>query len=320
VRWLVALIVVAWLAPAWADDRPWARGISAAEQKTALALYDAGNKHFEESEYKEALAQYEEALKHWPHPAVYFNAAVCLYHLDQDVKAADYIDKALAYGDAPFDKKTFDQAKDYKALLASRVTELEVTCKQTDVKITLDGEVLMDHCPASATRKLKVQQDHAIVGEKPGYETEKIGPIRLAAGEKKTIEIVLKSAAKGKLVRRWSKALPWYVMGAGGAIALVGVAPLLWGRHNQDLYEADIAKACVMGCAADNHDLVTFQPLHDRAVHEADVATGAFVAGGALVSVGIAMVVLNQPHLEKAPVVAPSVGPDHAGVIVFGSW
>ena len=313
-RWLI-LVALCLAVPAYADDRPWAKGVSAGEQKSALALYDAGNKFFEESEYKEALAKYEEALAHWPHPAVYFNAAVCLYHLDQNVKAADYIDKALAYGDAPFDKKTFNQAKDYKALLASRVTELEVKCSQSDVKITLDGETLMDHCPAEATRRVNVQQDHAIVGEKPGYETAKIGPIRLEAGAKKTIEIVLKPLGKGKLVRRWNRALPWYVASAGAAVAVAGFVPFYFANMHHDSYEDWIHANCQMGCVPTSE-----QPLYDRSVLELHIADAMFIAGGVVAATGFAMVLLNQPHLEKAPVVAPSIGPEHAGVVVFGRF
>jgi tetratricopeptide (TPR) repeat protein len=85
VRALVVVCLLCATAVAAPDERPWAKGVSAADQKAALALYDEGNKFFEESEYKEALEKYEQALVHWQHPAIYFNAAVCLHHLDQDV-------------------------------------------------------------------------------------------------------------------------------------------------------------------------------------------------------------------------------------------
>lgn len=316
-----ALIVVCLLCGiAAADDRPWAKDVTAADQKAALALYDEGNKFFEESEYKEALEKYEQALVHWKHPAVYFNAAVCLHHLDQDVKAADYIDKAAAYKDAPFDKKTWGQVQDYQTMLSARVTELEVSCTQADAKITLDAEVILPNCPASATRKLAVQQDHVILGEKPGYQTEKIGPIRLEPGKKKVIELVLKPLPKGKEVRRWNRMLPWYVVGGGIVIAAAGIAPLRWGQHNQDRFEADLETPCMMGCQTSDPGYQAALPLHDRAKLEVDIATGMFVAGGAVIAAGVAMIWLNQPHFEKAPAVAPSIGPDHAGVVVFGRW
>jgi hypothetical protein len=315
VRWIV-LVALCLAVPAYADDRPWAKGISDADQKTALALYDAGNKFFEESEYKEALEKYEEALAHWPHPAVYFNAAVCLYHLDQNIKAADYIDKALAYGPAPFDKKTFSQAKDYQGFLAARVTELEVKCTQPDVKITLDGETIMDHCPATATRRVNVKQDHAIVGEKPGYETAKIGPIRLEAGAKKTIEIILTPLPRGKVVRRWDRAVPWYVASAGGAVALAGFVPLYFANMHIDSYNRWVGQLCTMGCVPPDE----LNSLHGRGITDLHVADGMFIAGGVIAATGFTMILLNQPHLEKAPAVAPSIGPNHAGVVVFGRW
>ncbi len=51
-------IVLALVASAHADkldDKPWAAGVSVANQKQALALYREGNAFFEQSQYKDAL-------------------------------------------------------------------------------------------------------------------------------------------------------------------------------------------------------------------------------------------------------------------------
>jgi len=298
------------------DERPWAKGVSAADQKAALELYDQGNKFFEESEYKEALEKYEEALKHWPHPAVYFNAAVCLHHLDQDVKAADYIDKATAYKDAPFDKKTWAQVGDYQTLLASLVTELEVKCTQDDAKITLDTELILPSCPATATRKLAVKQDHVILGEKPGYETAKIGPIRLAPGEKKRIEVVLKPAGKGHLVRRWNRLVPWAIAGVGTVVGWAGALDMYYGKMHVDSYNDRVGRDCLAGCQLDPSIAGLLPAGQTQFSHGRVIA----IAGGIVAAAGFTMVLLNTPHLEHAPQVAPSIGPDHAGAVVFGSW
>lgn len=316
-RWLVlAALCVA--TAARADDRPWAKDVPEPEQKEALRLYDLGNKSFEDSEYKPALEKYEQALAHWKHPAIYFNAAVCLFNLDRVVEAYDYIEKALAYGDAPFDKKLYKQARDYEKLLAPQVTELEVVCKQSGAEITLDGETLIKNCPAAESRKLLVSREHTIVGKKPGYEPQTIGPIKLGPGAKKTIEIVLRPAEKGHLVRRWPKAVPWYVVAGGGVVALSSFVPLYFASKHIESYDIAVGKQCPMGCPASA--VPDLQALEDKGKTDFTIARVLFVGGGAIAAVGFAMVVLNQPRLEHAPVVAPAIGPGTAGVTISGRW
>jgi hypothetical protein len=222
------------------------------------------------------------------------------------------------YKDGPFDKKTWGQVQDYQSLLASRVTELEVSCTQDDARITLDTEVILPKCPASATRKLAVQQDHVIVGEKPGYETRKIGPIRLAPGKKTVLEVKLVPSGKGHLARRWNKTVPWVVVTAGGVLTLSGFVPLYFGAKHIDSYDSAVTSQCPNGCPASDYPRLS--ALESDGKRDYHIAYGLFAAGGAVAVAGIAMVVLNQPHLEKAPAVAPSIGPDHAGVVVFGRW
>jgi tetratricopeptide (TPR) repeat protein len=319
VRWWIALVAVACLARvAAADDRPWAQGVSDSEQKTALALYDEGNKFFEESEYKPALEKYEAALVHWKHPAVYFNAAVCLFNLDQSIKAYDYIERALAYGEAPFDKKLYKQALDYKKLLSAQVTELEVKCTQTAVQVMLDGERLMETCPASATRRVLVAKEHAIVAKKEGYETATIGPIKLAPGEKKTLEIVLKPLARGKVVRRWNKWLPWSVVAAGGVIAVAGIAPALYGRQHIESFDRAISADCVGGCPQGSRK--DLEALESKGKTDANIAVGMYITGGVIMAAGFAMAALNQARIEHAPAITPVIGPDHVGATFTATW
>ncbi len=316
VRALVIACLVCVATVAAADDRPWAQGVSDEDQKAALKLYEDGNKHFEESEYKEALEQYDLALEKWKHPAIYFNAAVCLYNLSQYLKAADYIDKALAYGDAPFDKKTLKQVNDYKTLVSAHVTFLNVKCKQTDVRITLDGQVLMTKCPTTERRRLEVEKEHAIVGEKPGYDVQKIGPIHLSPGDEQTITIDLHPTGKGRLVRRWNRAVPWYVIGAGVVVAGAGALEMHIGNELIRNYNNDFHNYCTAGCSVNP----SFGWRKDGGALRFEIGQGLAIGGGVVAAAGVAMIWLNQPRLEKAPQVAPNIGPDHAGVVVFGRW
>lgn len=111
VGWMLVGVLVAWPARGGAQPspepappaageaaRPWASGVTEAEQAIALDLYVAGNREFTESRYAQALAKYKEALQHWDHPAIRYNMAVCLINLDQPVEARDNLERSFAYG------------------------------------------------------------------------------------------------------------------------------------------------------------------------------------------------------------------------------
>ena len=72
---MVAIVLAGPMRARADDNKPWAAGVSEAEQKTALVIYKQGNVEFEESRYAQALAKYREALRHWDHPAIHFNMA-----------------------------------------------------------------------------------------------------------------------------------------------------------------------------------------------------------------------------------------------------
>ena len=100
----VVTLCVAFAAPAGAaetPERPWAIGVPESAQKTALALFEDGNRLFETSQHLPALAKYREALKVWDHPAIRYNAAVALIDLDQPLAANENLERALKYGAPP---------------------------------------------------------------------------------------------------------------------------------------------------------------------------------------------------------------------------
>lgn len=322
-RWLVALFVVAWLTPAaLADDKPWAQGVSEADQKAALELYKQGNASFEQSEYKAALEKYTQALAKWDHPAVRYNAAVCLFNLDRPVEAYEYLVAALRFGEPPLGKDLFAQANNYMKLLSSQVGELEVRCAQDHAKVTLDGQPLVD-CPNKASRHLLAKDPHQLVAIKDGYKTE-TREVRIAPGKTSTLVIELHPVeSAGHLVRRMPRWLPWAIGATGVAVAAVGVP--FWSKGSSGYSDYD--NAC-RTAANDNGRSYCFQSELSASVVSArndapgniHIAAGAFIAGGAIFATGVALVIWNSPHLERAPVVAPSVGPDHAGVTVVGRW
>src|SRR5262245_25248836 len=85
------------------EKRPWADGVAAAAQARALAIYEEGNALFGENQFAQALVKYREGLAIWDHPMIRHNIAICLLELDQPVEALEHLEKALAFGQGPFD-------------------------------------------------------------------------------------------------------------------------------------------------------------------------------------------------------------------------
>ena len=311
-RALVLVMLVVGIARADAP-KPWADGVPADQQERALALYKEGNALFEQDQYKDALPKYQAALALWDHPAIHYNAAVCLINLERPVEAYDHLLAALKFGAAPLGDKLYRDALNYKKALAGQVAPLEVSCAQADAKITLDGAELAK-CPATVEKNV-LAADHQLVALKQGYETE-TRTIHLEPGKKTTLVIELHQIARGgHLVRRWRRATPWTIAIGGAAVALAGVPVYLLGRSTMSDYDGKVAATCPNGCPASM--VAQYASIESRAKLEGDIGVGMLVAGGAVAAVGFAMVVMNQPRLEH---VQPQVGGDHVGLVISGRW
>ncbi len=102
-RWLVACVLALSLsAPAFAAEpppttdepvaeqappKPWAEGVSGADQDRALELFGEGNKLFTSEAYGMALAFYRRAIDAWDHPAIRFDMMVCQLELEEEPEA-----------------------------------------------------------------------------------------------------------------------------------------------------------------------------------------------------------------------------------------
>jgi tetratricopeptide (TPR) repeat protein len=310
-RLVFALVLLVAARTAFADE-PWAVGVSADQQKTALALYKEGNAFFVENEFKDALEKYVQALAIWDHPAIRYNAAVCLINLDRPVEAYEDLEAALRFGEPPLGADVYKQGLSYEKLLAGRIAEVDVTARSPDATISLDGQPLL-HGEGTAKRRV-LSGDHQVVAEKPGFETE-TRPVRVNGGDHVTIVIELHPiAAARQLHLRYPRWIPWTVIGAGAAVALAGLPLILMSNQAYARYDAGVDASCPSGCPP--------APLpssiaSDRSRGRLDniLAISAFSVGGALVASGFALVVANQPRL-----VVPDVGGDHIGMMISGSW
>ena len=295
-------------ASAHADDKPWATGVSEENQKAAFALYDEANKAFAQAEYKPALETYTKALALWDHPQIRYNIAVCLINLDHPVEALDNLEQAMRFGNAPIGPDLWNQGQSYKKLVSARVAEIRVDA-EPGASVSLDGK------PLVGPQQRVLTGDHQIVVEKPSYQTE-TRAVRLNGGDHVTIKIELKPVAVARtLHRKWTRWVPWAVLGGGVVVAAVGAPVLVAAGSSYDRYDAAVRTDCVHGCIAGQPTSQHVADLQSHAKLENNAAVSLFAVGGAVAATGFVMVILNQPRL-----VSPIVGSDHVGLAISGAW
>lgn len=167
-------------------DRPWATGVSEPEQAIALEIYNAGNTAFLDSRYKEALESYRQALRHWDHPAIRFNMAVCLLALDHPVEARENFERSLAFGAPALGPNAFDQALHYCELLDHQLVHLQIECDERGAEVMLDGKFLF--MGPGVADKYVLPGQHQVVANKIGFLTTS-GELSLSAGALATYKI-----------------------------------------------------------------------------------------------------------------------------------
>jgi len=297
------VLAIAMCTTAFADDKPWAAGVSDKEQAAALAIYREGNAEFEESRYAQALAKYREAIKHWDHPAIRFNMAVALINLEQPLEAAGHLEAAMKFGPTAIGNDAFAQGVTYRKLLEGQLTHLRVTCETEGAEVTLDGKPLL-HCKGEAKQQLLPGQ-HQIVASKPGFETETTSLV-LVPGEEVVHAVQLHPiSVKTHMVRRWSANTPWLLVGAGAGVAAIGGLYEYLAFKDHDSYETALKTTCMVGCP----------PSYDaseksRSRVENIVGVSLLAVGGAGIAAGLVGVYLNLPRavVEHAPAVTPTPG------------
>jgi hypothetical protein len=167
-------------------NRPWAVGVPDNRQAAALALYNAGNQEFVQGQFSQALTRYKQAILQWDHPAIRYNMAVCLIHLDQPVEARDNLERGLAYGAAALGPDSYAQGMAYRKLLDEKLVRLTLDCPEPDEEVMLDGVVVFKG-PGVVDRSL-LPGEHQVVATKPGYLPAS-KKIILVAGKPATYEI-----------------------------------------------------------------------------------------------------------------------------------
>lgn len=304
---VLALVLV--LAPraVRADDAPdpWEAGVPLEQRTKANALFAEANQLFAQQAYGPAFEKYKAAIALWDHPLIRFNMAVTEIRLDHILDAADDLDKALHYGEAPFTHELYGQALDYQALVKKQVGELEVSCTQAGAHVQVDGKPWLA-CPGSAKQRV-LAGAHAVVAESEGFMTQSRQVI-VAGGATATSAIELVPIATAvKLVYPYNRMLPLAIGGGGAALALGGLGVWFLGSRQMDRFQSDLTKQCPTGCVIADHPSLADE--HDSAQLKGKIGIAMMAVGGAAAVTGVVLAVLDKPKRITPPVeVAPTAG------------
>lgn len=310
-------------------NSPWSQGVSTEDRRAAIALLREGTRLYLIPLYAKAAEQYAAGLRKWKHPGIYYNLALTQLSLGKESDALESLEHALQYGEPGLGPKRFLEAQKQFADVKRLLGRLRVTCRIPGAEVTLDGVTLFIG-PGSYEGWVKAKS-HEITAKKSGYLSE----ARRVTVNYETIQdvelklITLSEATDAN--RRWAAWKPWAVVGAGGAIAILGGGlHVLASKTFNDFDDEFLALPCVTapnpaspGCtkaqvpAEMNNQLIMARRVQMAAV-------GGYIVGGSLMAVGIVLLYLNQPQIEqrssnssaRTVAVVPTISDDFSGVLL----
>ncbi len=290
---------------------PWSVGVSDARKAEANRLLEQGNALFLDNKFSDALVHYRKAVAAWDHPAIRFNIVRCLIQLDRAVEAADNLQQALRYGDAPLEEAVYAEARAYEKLLAKQIGDVTISCTQRGVEVSLDGQKL-GACPLKEQRRLSPGK-HQILGTGAGllaHATE----VFVIGGDVQAVDVSLRPVPRGEdgLTGRSVGKLVLYA-GGGILVASGGLALYAWRSYRGQFPDhcADSPTGGAPLCDDLGADAL------DRSRLFGDISTVAGVVGAVAAVTGL-VVLWRFPANERNAVIVPaSTG---VGLAVSGTF
>jgi tetratricopeptide (TPR) repeat protein len=260
-------------------------------QEQAEALFAEGSTLFEQWQFVHAEQKYREALTHWEHPVIYLYLSRTLEKQGHLEGAYEALQQALHRDPDLLSPEDVQVAEELRTGLESRLAQLEVHCADAGAEVLLGG-VPWFTAPGPQRKMLRPGQ-HVIIVRKPGYfpVTE---VATLLPGKQTRVEIRL-SVDEIRVERRWQPWTPWKVIGGGAVASLLGGLLLRQAMNDYAAFEKALAPchgqpSCSQVSTSERHT-----GLWNHAV-----GTGVLIAGSAAVVVGLAGVLLNQPHSSRS--------------------
>jgi tetratricopeptide (TPR) repeat protein len=293
--------------------RPWAAGVSQADQKAAIDLFNEGNGLLRDAIFPKAAEKYREALGHWDHPAIYYNLALALVNLDQPIEMYRALEKAMQYGAAPIDQDKFDRAKSLKITVEKTLANVEYTVDVDGAKMVFNGKEVFTG--PGTWKQLIPAGEHSVTVRADGYVTSQVTS-KILGGETDKRTFVLFTADQLLRTKRLMPAwVPYTVGGLGAAIIGGGVLLHQSAKSKFDEYDAGIKDCAAVdptgGCTNPPAGLPEKQTSANTTQ---TIAIGAYALGGVAFAAGVTLFVLNRPQTYR---VDPKEVAESEGVSVF---
>jgi hypothetical protein len=334
-KWFIALLTICVTSTAFAEDRPWSKGVSAEAQEKAFKLFKEGNEAITNSLFPAAIRKYREALSFWDHPAIHFNIAKALRSIDEPVLAYGHFESAMKFGGAPLDNEQVGQVKDLqKQLYEGALADLAITVDVEGAVLSVNGNEVFKG-PGTWKGFAKSGQV-TILATRNGYEPAQLQQ-DVPPGKPTAIAVNMVAIdLSARFYREMAVWKPWVVV-ASGLVGLAGGGVLTWQAGQQfAAYDRAVKK-----CTNDSKTPI----VEDRpnlgetfaCVPSADItdkrSTGdlfntlsiaSYAAGGATLAAGLVLLYINRekPITERTDdepaspsvTLVPMLSPDLGGV------
>lgn len=305
-------------------DKPWYCNVTGEQRDRALALYNEANRLFDNAYFKEAATKYSKALEHWDHPSIHYNLMLAFVGLERPLDAYRSSVATLRHGAQALQPDEYRRAQDYHKLLRGRIAEVEVACDEPDATVSLDGKTLFK--APGRTRTLILPGSHAVVASKDGYLATH-APLTLMPGKATAVKLDMLHEDDALLIeRRWANWKPWAVVSAGATLSVAG-GLLQWraseaNKRYQELFDEECKVPA--GCLDPDDYSDELRSLERRSTWYWRLSHGSYIAGGATIITGLALVYWNLPRRVENPArnnlvhisVTPQLSPSFGGLAV----
>jgi len=212
-------------------------------RREAGRLFRAGENHYDDERYEEALGSFERSFALFEHPATTYNVGLCLEKLGRLQEADAAFAQIVNNGRHRIARK----ARQARARIAGQVPTLRVsTGNGAGATITVDGQ----DCPSPCERRLDPGEHEIVVAAAYGEHRE---TVRLDPGQ--TFQLSLASIGNGHAAPAGatasteeeaeageSKVAPWLLWG-GVALVAAGIGTMVYAG----LSESDSRTIPILG-------------------------------------------------------------------------
>jgi tetratricopeptide (TPR) repeat protein len=301
--------------PGGMPEKPWNRGVPMETRLRARALYHEGNSYLNIPLFAQAAEKYQEALALYPHPAIYFNLALAQLNLVQPVESYQSFARALEHGPGPLGEAHYRRGLQYVERLEQQLGRIEVTCDQPGAAVTMDGRPLFTG--PGRWQGVVVPGEHQILASADGF-IPATRRVVVSAGERGAIALMLQRPERTETERYLPAWIPWASLGVGAAVLGMGNYMQRRADRASDAFNRAFQGECPRGCEPD--DAPEIQRGLDDAQSQRRNAVRLYVAGGAIVTLGAALLYINRERVvrrearEDELAVTPMFGPRTVGV------